>query len=118
MFKGICPYASQVLVTGDGRNYAAALITVDEEALAGWAAENGLAGKPYHEVVAAPACAAMIQGYVDQLNTQLNRWETIKKFVLLEEDLTIDAGMLTPSLKLRRKAVVDKYSDRIESMYS
>ena len=59
----------------------------------------------------------MVEGYVDQLNGTLNRWETIKKFTLLEEDLTIDAGMLTPSLKLRRRAVVDKYSDRIEAMY-
>ena len=60
---------------------------------------------------------AQIQTDIDSLNEGLNRWETIKKFTLLEEDLTIDAGMLTPSLKLRRRAVADKYSDRIESMY-
>ena len=116
-FKGLCPYVSQMLVAGDGRNFASAIITLDEEALAGWAAENGMAGKAYHEIVTSTACHQMVQGYVDQLNGTLNRWETIKKFTLLEEDLTIDAGMLTPSLKLRRRAVVDKYSDRIEAMY-
>ena len=116
-FKGLCPYVSQMLVAGDGRNFASALITLDEEALAGWAAENGMAGKSYADIVTSPACHQMVQGYVDQLNGTLNRWETIKKFTLLEEDLTIDAGMLTPSLKLRRRAVVDKYSDRIEAMY-
>ncbi len=116
-FKGLCPYVSQMLVAGDGRNFASAIITLDEEAVAGWAAENGMAGKAYHEIVTSTACHQMVQGYVDQLNATLNRWETIKKFTLLEEDLTIDAGMLTPSLKLRRRAVVDKDSDRIEAMY-
>jgi long-chain acyl-CoA synthetase len=118
IFKGLCPYVSQMLVAGDGRNYATALITLDAEAMTGWAAQHGLAGRPYHEVVTSSACQEMVQGYVDQLNLQLNRWETIKKFTILDEDLTIDAGMLTPSLKLRRRAVVDKYGHHIESMYS
>ncbi len=118
IFKGLCPYVSQMLVAGDGRNYATALITLDAEAMTGWAAQHGMAGRPYHEVVTSAACQEMVQGYVDQLNLQLNRWETIKKFTILDEDLTIDAGMLTPSLKLRRRAVVDKYGHHIESMYS
>ena len=52
----------------------------------------------------------MVQGYIDQLNAGLNRWETIKKFTILENDLTVEDGELTPSLKLKRKVVSEKYS--------
>lgn len=117
IFKGMCPYASQILVTGEGRNFASALITLDEDAMVGWAAEHGMAGLPYAQVVTSPACQEMVQDYVDQLNLQLNRWETIKRFTVLEQDLTIDEGMLTPSLKLRRRVISDRYADRIDSMY-
>ena len=53
----------------------------------------------------------MVQVYVDNLNVNLNRWEQIKKFTILDHDLTIEDGDLTPSLKLRRKAVSEKYQD-------
>ena len=109
MFKGICPYVSQFVVIGDGRNYASALITLDPDAVTQWAAANGMAGKEYAEVVTSDAAQAMVQGYVDELNSGLNRWETIKRFVVLDRDLTIDEGELTPSLKLRRKIVVERY---------
>ena len=51
----------------------------------------------------------MVQGYVEELNTGLNRWETIKKFTILDRDLTVETGEMTPSLKLRRKIVVERY---------
>ena len=112
MFKGLCPYASQFVVHGADRNFVSALITLDPEAIAGWAAQNGLAGQAYAEIVTLRRSAAtMVQGYVDQLNAGLNRWETIKKFTILDHDLTVEEGELTPSLKLRRKAVAEKYRE-------
>ena len=60
----------------------------------------------------------MIQGYVDQLNAELNRWETIKKFRLLDHDLTIESGELTPSLKVKRNVIEDKYKSLIDQMYA
>jgi long-chain acyl-CoA synthetase len=60
----------------------------------------------------------MVQGYIDELNAKLNRWETIKKFVILPADLTIDNGDLTPSMKLKRKVVADKYKAELDSLYS
>ena len=60
----------------------------------------------------------MVQGYVDQLNAGLNRWETIKKFTILESDLTVEAGELTPSLKLKRKVVSDKYQHLLDAHYT
>jgi long-chain acyl-CoA synthetase len=117
MFKGICPYVSQFVVIGEGRNYASALITLDPDAVTQWAAANGMAGKEYADVVTSDAAQAMVQGYVDELNNGLNRWETIKRFAILDRDLTVDEGELTPSLKLRRKIVVERYGSEIDLLY-
>ncbi|MGG5257380.1 AMP-dependent synthetase/ligase [Phycicoccus avicenniae] len=117
-FKGLCPYASQLIVHGADRNFVSALVTLDADAMAGWAAQNGMAGRPYAEVVSSDACRAMVQGYVDELNAGLNRWETIKKFTILEHDLSVEDGELTPSLKLKRKVVADRYQDLLDAHYS
>ncbi|MEP6797555.1 MAG: long-chain fatty acid--CoA ligase, partial [Lapillicoccus sp.] len=108
-FRGICPVVSQFLVYGSGRNFASALVTLDPDAITGWAATHGMTGRSYAEIVGSDAVRDLVQGYVDQLNAGLNRWETIKKFVILPRDLTIEHGELTPSLKLRRKVVTDKF---------
>ena len=60
----------------------------------------------------------MVQGYIDQLNAGLNRWETIKKFTILEHDLTVEDGELTPSLKLKRKVVSEKYKEQLDAHYT
>ena len=65
MFKGLCPYASQLVVYGADRNFVSALVTLDPEAIAGWAAHNGMEGKPYAEIVSSDACREMVQGYID-----------------------------------------------------
>ncbi len=117
MFKGICPYVSQFVVIGDGRNYASALVTLDPEAVTPWAGANGLAGREYAEIVTSEPARVMVQGFVDELNRGLNRWETIKRFTVLDRDLTVDEGELTPSLKLRRKIVVERYGREIDQLY-
>ncbi|MEU2229736.1 long-chain fatty acid--CoA ligase [Streptomyces vietnamensis] len=117
-FKAVCPFVSNILVHGADRNFCTALIALDEPALLGWAAEHGLGGKSYAEVVAAPETVKLIQGYVDRLNEGLQRWQTIKKFRLLPRDLDIEHGELTPSLKLKRPVVEREYKDLIEEMYA
>ena len=116
-FKAICPYASQFMVFGNERNFVVALVTLDPDALPGWAAENGVSGD-YTEIVRSDACKAMVQGYVDELNKNLNRWETIKKWELLDHDLTVESGELTPSMKVKRNVVEDNYKDVISGFYS
>ncbi|MFB7451668.1 AMP-dependent synthetase/ligase [Streptomyces sp. NPDC056194] len=116
-FKAVCPFVSNILVHGADRNFCTALIALDEPALLGWAAEHGLGGKPYAEVVADPRTEKLIQGYVDRLNEGLQRWQTVKKFRLLPRDLDIEHGELTPSLKLKRPVVEREYKDLIEGMY-
>ena len=117
-FKGLCPCVSQFLVHGAGHNYATALVTLDPDAITAWAATVGLAGRSYGEIVTSPQARALVQGYVDRLNDGLNRWETIKKFTILESDLTVEAGELTPSLKLKRKVVAEKYRDVLDAHYT
>jgi long-chain acyl-CoA synthetase len=116
-FKTICPYASQFIVHGNLRNFVSALVTLDPDGIVDWAAANGMAGKPYAEIVSSDAAHAMVQGYVDELNATLNRWETIKKFTILDRDLTIESGEMTPSLKLKRKYVETQYADLLDKMY-
>ncbi|MFC9466758.1 AMP-dependent synthetase/ligase [Streptomyces coelicoflavus] len=116
-FKAVCPYVSNILVHGADRNFCTALIALDEVAITEWAKENGLEGKPYAEIVAAPATVEMVDGYVKQLNEGLQRWQTIKKFRLLPRDLDVEHGEITPSLKLKRPVVEREYKNLIEEMY-
>ena len=116
-FKGLCPYVGQLLVHGESRQFVTALITLDEEAIRPWAEANGLAGAGYTEIVSSLQAREMVQSYVDELNAGLNRHEQIKKFHILGRDLTVEDGELTPSLKLRRKVVADKFRGDIEEMY-
>ncbi|KGN29975.1 AMP-dependent synthetase [Knoellia sinensis KCTC 19936] len=117
-FKGLCPYVSQLLVHGADRNFVSALVALDPDAIQPWAEANGLGGKSYSEIATAPQTREMVQGYVDELNAGLNRWETIKKFTILDHDLTVDSGELTPSLKLKRKVVSDRYKDQLDAHYA
>ncbi|MET9354460.1 AMP-dependent synthetase/ligase [Streptomyces sp. NPDC006617] len=116
-FKAVCPYVSNILVHGADRNFCTALIALDEIAITEWAKENGLDGKPYAEIVAAPATVEMVDGYVKELNEGLQRWQTIKKFRLLPRDLDVEHGEITPSLKLKRPVVEREYKNLIEEMY-
>jgi long-chain acyl-CoA synthetase len=117
-FKALCPYASQFVVFGDEKNFVVALITLDEDAMAGWAAENGMAGKSYAEIVGSDQVHAMVGQYVDELNEKLNRWETIKKWELLDHDLSVESGELTPSMKVKRNVVEANNKARIDAFYT
>jgi long-chain acyl-CoA synthetase len=116
-FKAVCPYISNILVHGADRNFCTALIALDEAAITEWAKENGLDGKPYADIVAAPETVEMVDGYVKQLNEGLQRWQTIKKFRLLPRGLDVEHGEITPSLKLKRPVVEREYKHLIEEMY-
>jgi long-chain acyl-CoA synthetase len=117
-FKAICPYASEIIVYGEGKPYCVALVGLEAEALMGWAAENGLGDKPFGEIARDGKTREMISGYVDQLNNHLNRWEQVKRFSIIDRELTVEAGDLTPSLKLKRKSVVDDFHDSIDQLYA
>ncbi len=115
--KATCPYVSQAIVHGDRRNFVTVLLTLDEEAIKKWAEGAGLGGKSYADLTRATESKAMIQTFIDEVNQGLAKYETIKKFEILPADLTVEAGELTPSLKVKRKAVEVKYVDLLDGMY-
>ena len=117
MFKGICPFASNLVVEGDGRKFVSALITLDEEAITEWAKGTDLDGADYRTIVTSPSCRDMVQKYVDEMNLQLNRWEQIKRFIILPRDLSIEEGEITPSLKIKRRVVTEKFKDDLDGLY-
>jgi long-chain acyl-CoA synthetase len=117
IFSAECPWAGHIVVHGEGRKFVSALITLDPEMITAWAADNGLAGKSVEELAKEPAVRELIQEHVDKLNSQLERWETIKKFVILPQDLTVENGEMTPSMKVRRKVVEKKYIAELDELY-
>ncbi|HSS67932.1 MAG TPA: long-chain fatty acid--CoA ligase [Nocardioidaceae bacterium] len=117
-FKAVCPYVSQFVVHGNERKFVSAIITLDPDAVDGWAGQNGLSGRSYAEIVMSDQARQMVQGYVDQLNDKLNRWEQIKQFVILDHDLTVEDGEITPSMKVKRRVVEDRYRVELDNLYA
>ncbi len=116
--KAACPFISQVVIHGAERNFVSALLTLEDDATMKWARENGHTGKSYADVVALEETKKLISGFIDDVNKSLNKWETIKQFAILPKDLTVDAGELTPSLKVKRKVVEKKYASLLDKMYA
>ncbi len=117
-FKAISGLVGNMVVHANDRNFASALITLDPDAAAAWAAEHGKAGASLADIAKDPDMLKEMQGSIDELNARLNKWETIKKFEILDRDFTVEEGELTPSLKVKRKAVEEKYRDILDAMYT
>ncbi|MGC5246591.1 AMP-dependent synthetase/ligase [Gordonia sp. DT219] len=110
---------SQAVVVGDQKPFIAALITVDPEAFPAWKERNG---KPADASVADladdPDLRAAIQSAVDEANKTVSHAESIKKFRILNSDFSEETGEMTPTLKVKRNVVVDKFSDDINALYT
>ena len=108
---------SQCLVVGDGQPFIAALVTIDPEAFADWAAAHGKSDDIAANVDD-PDLRDEIQHAVDEANVAVSRAESIRKFVILPDDWTEEAGQLTPSLKLKRNVVVREQKDEIAALFT
>jgi long-chain acyl-CoA synthetase len=111
------PLISQAVVLGDQRPFISALVTIDEDAFADWAQEHGLAGATVSEAANSIELRAVIGEAVAETNTSVSRAESIREFVILPSDLTIEADELTPTLKVRRSVVLARYDAAIGSIY-
>jgi long-chain acyl-CoA synthetase len=112
------PHVSQAVVIGDQRNYCVALLTLDADAMAAWAREAGLAAADPSALAADPAVRALVESEVAAVNAQLASFETVKRFHILPADLTIESGELTPSLKVKRKVVAERFEREIAALYA
>ena len=106
-----------MLIHGNNRNFCTALVTLDPDAIKKWATSNGLEGTSYEDLAKHDAVKKMVQEAVDTMNSSLARYETVKKFAILTTDFSIEGGELTPSMKVKRKAVESKYKGTIDDFY-
>jgi long-chain acyl-CoA synthetase len=110
-------YIEQAIVVGDRRNHLAALVVPHFPALRAWSARKLLTFKDDAEMVAHPKVLAKIMSRVNGVNAHLPAYERIRRIALLPEELTPASGLLTPSLKLKRRAVNEAFRDLIEGLY-
>ncbi len=115
--KALSTHISQVLVHGDRRNYVTALVTLDPEAVQRWASQHGLSGKSVPELARSPEVKALLQRELDRLNATLPRFATVKRFTILPREFLEAEGEVTPSQKLKRKAIEKRYRAELDAMY-
>ncbi len=115
--KGASPLIGQAAAIGDGRPYNTALIVLDADFAPAWAAKNGLEGTPVEALAGDGRMHAAIQAGVDAANARLARVEQIKKFTIIPGDWAPGGDELTPTMKLKRRPISEKYADEIEAMY-
>jgi long-chain acyl-CoA synthetase len=111
------PLISQAVVVGDQKPFVAAVLALDEEAVAEWAADLGMGDRALADLATEPALLGALQAAVDDANRSVSKAESIRKFAVLPHDLTIAAGELTPTLKVRRAVVMKSYESAIEDLY-
>jgi len=111
------PFISQVMIYGDRRPYPVALITVNPEELSKFAREQGILTSEAAAIVKHPKVVERVGRTVEEKNTQLQSYAKIKRFTVLATDFTLDGGELTPTLKVKRRVVSQKYKDAIEELY-
>lgn len=110
-------YVSQALVVGDRRPYVAALVTLDPDEIRRWAGEQGIDGD-LESLAGDERVRELVQGIVDDVNRERTRHEQIKRFAIVPRDFSMEHGEVTPTLKLRRRAVIDHFQAEIDALYA
>ncbi len=111
------PFISQVMVHGDKRPYPVALITVNPEELAKFAKEQGILNTEPAALARHPKVMERVSRIVEQRNSELQSYAKVKKFAILPNDFTVDNGLLTPTLKVKRKLITEKNRETLDSLY-
>ena len=111
------PYITDAVVIGDARPYLTVIIMIDQENVEKFAQDHDVPFSNYASLTRAPEVQQLIQGVIDEVNRKFARVEQIKKFFLLDTQLTAEDEELTPTMKLKRKLVQTKYAQQIEAMY-
>ncbi|MBU1937949.1 AMP-binding protein, partial [bacterium] len=112
------PYISQVVVFGDKRKYITSLIVPQRDAIETWAQKRGIAFEGYSSLMQHEEIRKLITQEIEQATEDCATCEKIKAFQLISEEFSVENGLLTPTLKVRRKAIAEKYRDLIDSMYT
>jgi long-chain acyl-CoA synthetase len=111
-------WVSQAVMHGDRRPYPVMLITLDEEEIVPWAKEQGIEGPSIPALAQHPDVHALVQAALDKANARYAQVEQVKRFVILDHDLTQETGELTPTLKVKRNVVNEKYASLFDELYA
>ena len=110
-------FFTEVVMIGNKRNFAAALVVPGFEALEAWAKQQGMTVGGREELVRRPEVLALYQGLVNDMTADLAQFEKIKKIALVAREFTQESGELTPTLKVKRRVVEERYKPMIDAMY-
>jgi long-chain acyl-CoA synthetase len=110
-------YISQAVLIGDQRNYITALIVPNFDSLVRWAGYKKITFKSHAELIQNPQIVAKVGSRVERVNEHLSNYERVKKIALLDQEMTLEGGQLTPSLKVKRRVVNQLYASQIENLY-
>ncbi len=108
----------QAALVGDNRKFVSVLISPNFKALEGWAKQNGVAVSGRPELVKDPKVQKLYQGIAEKVNGSLAHFETIKKVIVVPDEWSVEEGELTPSLKLKRRVILEKYKQQIDGVYN
>ncbi|MFN8323451.1 MAG: long-chain fatty acid--CoA ligase [Chitinophagales bacterium] len=111
-------FIEQIMIVGDARKFVSALIVPSFINLIDWAKENNIEVESPQQIIDNSKIKDLITSEVDKFNKDFGKWEQIKKFTLLTQEWTIEAGELTPTLKVKRKIILAKYNQQVEEMYN
>ena len=111
------PLVGQVALIGDNRKFVSALISPNFHALKSWASKNGVSATDEKSLAADPKVKKLYEDVIKKVNTSLAHFETIKKIAIVPDEWTAESGELTPSLKLKRRVIVEKYKEQIDAIY-
>ena len=112
------PFISQAMVHGDRRPYPVALITLNPEELAKFARDNGILSPDAAALVKHPKVVERVTRSVEERNAGLQSYARVKKFEILPEDFTVENGLLTPTLKVKRKIITEQNKGLLDSLYA
>src|SRR5437867_3122038 len=111
------PFFGEIVIVGNRRNFPAALVVPNFEVLEGWARQRGVPFASREELIERPEVVALYEQLIQEMTPDLAQFEKIKKIALLPREFTLEAGELTPTLKVRRRVVEEKYKDVIDRLY-
>jgi long-chain acyl-CoA synthetase len=111
------PYVSQAVAVGDGHKFIAALLVLDHDNLMRWGQRHGHPDESYAELSQLPEIRRSIDRFMARANRRLEHWETVKKYAILDHELTVDAGGVTANMKIRRNFVIQQHGDIVDALY-
>jgi long-chain acyl-CoA synthetase len=112
------PFIEQIMVVGEGRKFTGALIVPSFPQLERWAAKKGISGVSHEELLKNPDIQGLYKTILDKYNQYFSHIEQIKKFELLPREWTVSGGEMSPTLKVKRKVIMEKYMDLVEKIYA